>query len=268
MDLSGKVAIVTGSTQGLGEAIARLFAERGAAGIVVCGRNTERGEAVVDSLPVPAVFVRADFARVADCRLVVAKADAAFGRVDVLVNAAAITDRGTILDTSEELFDTMFAINTRGPFFLMQAAARLMRRDAVAGSMVNIGSMSAHGGQSFITAYCASKGALATLTRNVAFSLMPDRIRVNQLNIGWMDSPGEAAIQSRYHDAPPDWLAQAEARQPFGRLIKPAEVARAVAYLASDESGLMTGSVIDFDQQVVGAGDAPSHPLGRLAEPA
>ncbi len=263
MSLAGKVAIVTGSTQGLGEAIARLFAERGAAGVVVCGRQAARGEAVAASLP-NARFVQADFSRVADCRRVVAEADAAFGRVDVLVNAAAITDRGTILDTSEELFDTMFAINVRGPFFLMQEAAKLMRRGEQGGAIVNIGSMSAHGGQSFITAYCASKGALATLTKNVAFSLMPDRIRVNQLNIGWMDSPGEASIQSRYHDAPPDWLAKAEAKQPFGRLIKPAEVARAAAYLASDESGLMTGSVIDFDQQVVGAGDAPSHPLGRL----
>lgn len=264
MSLAGKVALVTGSTQGLGEAIARLFAERGAAGIVVCGRNAARGQAVAASLPVPSHFVPADFANVADCRRAVAEADGAFGRLDVLVNAAAITDRGTILDTSEELFDAMFAINVRGPFFLMQEAAKLMRRDRVAGSVVNIGSMSAHGGQSFITAYCASKGALATLTKNVAFSLMPDRIRVNQLNIGWMDSPGEASIQSRYHDAPSDWLAKAEARQPFGRLIKPAEVARAVAYLASDESGLMTGSVIDFDQQVVGAGDAPSHPLRAL----
>lgn len=266
MSFSGKVAIVTGSTQGLGEAVARLLAEQGAAGIVVCGRNAQRGEAVAASLPVPARFVQADFGQVADCRRVVAEADAAFGRLDVLVNAAAITDRGTILDTSEELFDRMFAVNVRGPFFVTQEAAKLMRRDGVAGSIVNIGSMSAHGGQSFITAYCASKGALATLTRNVAFALMPDRIRVNQLNIGWMDSPGEASIQSRYHDAPADWLEVAEAKQPFGRLIKPAEVARAVAYLASDESGLMTGSVIDFDQQVVGAGDRPNHPERRLPD--
>jgi NAD(P)-dependent dehydrogenase (short-subunit alcohol dehydrogenase family) len=264
--LDGKVAVVTGSTQGLGEAIARLFAAQGAAGIVLCGRNVERGQAVARSLGVPARFVAAELGRVEDCRRVIAEADGAFGRLDVLVNAAAITDRGTILDTSPELFDAMFAVNVRAPFFLMQDAAKLMRRDGVAGAMVNIQSMSAHGGQSFISAYCASKGALATLTKNVAFALMPDRIRVNGLNIGWMDSPGEAAIQAKYHAADPDWLARAEAKQPFGRLIKPDEVARAVAYLASDESGLMTGSVIDFDQQVVGAGDAPSHPLRRLAD--
>jgi NAD(P)-dependent dehydrogenase (short-subunit alcohol dehydrogenase family) len=268
---AGKVAVVTGGTQGLGEAVARLIAARGAAGLVICGRNAERGARVARELTdqgTHTVFVQADLVKVEDCRRVIAEADRVFGKLHVLVNAAAITDRGTILDTSPELFDTMFAINVRAPFFLMQDAAKLMRRDRVAGTVVNIQSMSAHGGQSFISAYCASKGALSTLTKNVAFSLMPDHIRVNGLNIGWMDSPGEARIQSVYHDAPSDWLATAEARQPFGRLIKTDEVARAVAYLASEESGLMTGSVIDFDQQVRGAGDAPSHPLRRLPDPA
>lgn len=269
--MQGKVAVVTGGTQGLGETIARLFASRGAAGLVICGRNAERGRKVATDLGAagcPTEFVQADLGRVEDCRAVIARADARFGRLHVLVNAAALTDRGTILDTSPELFDTMFAVNARAPFFLMQDAAKLMRRERIAGSIVNIQSMSAHGGQSFITAYCASKGALSVLTKNVAFSLMPDRIRVNGLNIGWMDTPGEHRIQATYHHADDDWLAAAEAKQPFGRLLKPDEVARAVAYLASDESGLMTGSVIDFDQQVIGAGDAPSHPLHRLPDPA
>jgi NAD(P)-dependent dehydrogenase (short-subunit alcohol dehydrogenase family) len=265
--LEQKIAVVTGGTQGLGEAIARLFVARGAAGVVICGRNEQRGRAVADSLPGKARFVPADLAFVDQCREVIAAADRAFGRVDVLVNAAAATDRGSILDTSQELFDYLFAINVRAPFFLMQEAAKLMRRERIAGAMVNIQSMAAYGGQSYISAYSASKGALSVLTKNVAFALMPDRIRVNALNIGWMDSPGEALIQQKYHDAAPDWLARAEARQPFGRLLKPAEVARAVAYLASDESGLMTGSVIDFDQQVIGAGDAPVHPSGRLPDP-
>jgi NAD(P)-dependent dehydrogenase (short-subunit alcohol dehydrogenase family) len=269
--LQGKIAVVTGGTQGLGETIARHFAAEGAAGIVICGRNAKLGDAVAADLTgkgTPTRYVRADLNSVEDCRGVIAEADRAFGTLHVLVNAGAITDRGTILDTSPELFDRMFNVNVRAPFFLMQDAARLMRREKVAGSIINIQSMSAHGGQSFLTAYSASKGALSILTKNVAFSLMPDHIRVNGLNIGWMDSPGEAKIQKEFHDAPADWLATAEAKQPFGRLIKPAEVARAVAYLASDESGLMTGSVIDFDQQVRGAGDAPSHPQQRLPDAA
>ena len=266
---AGKVAVITGGTQGLGETIARLFAERGAAGLVICGRTALHGEKVAAALTAAGcrtVYVQADLEKVADCRRVIAAADTAFGWLDVLVNAAAITDRGTILDTTEDLFDRMFAVNTRAPFFLMQDAAKLMRRGKTAGTMVNIQSMSAHGGQTFITAYCASKAALSALTKNVAFSLMPDHIRVNGLNIGWMDSPGEDRIQKLYHNSEDGWLAAAEARQPFGRLIKPAEVARAVAYLASEDSGLMTGSVIDFDQQIFGAGDAPSHPLRRLPD--
>jgi NAD(P)-dependent dehydrogenase (short-subunit alcohol dehydrogenase family) len=139
-----------------------------------------------------------------------------------------------------------------------------MIRKKIEGTIVNILSMSSHGGQPFIIVYSGSKGALATLTKGAAFSLLRNRIRVNGLNIGWMDTPGEDRIQHVYHDAPADWLKKAEAATPTGRLIKPAEVARAVAYLASDESGLMTGSIVDFDQQVVGAAESgvfPSKPL-------
>lgn len=261
--LTGKIAVVTGGTQGLGEATARLFAERGAAGLVTCGRNAERGESIARELTASGCatrFVRADLAQVQDCFAVMAEADRAFGRVDVLVNAAGITDRGTLLETSPELFDRMFAVNVRGPFFLMQEAARLMRRDGIAGAMVNVLSMSANGGQPFLTSYSGSKGALATLTKNIAYSLLRDRIRVNALNIGWMDTPGEDRTQTVTDGKPADWLAQAEREQPFGRLLKADEVARAIAFLASNESGMMTGSIIDFDQSVAGCYDSPPHP--------
>jgi len=262
-NLNGKVAIVTGGTQGLGEAIARLFAERGAAGLVICGRNAERGERVASEISAagcPTVFVRADLTKVADCRNVVAKTDKRFGRVDSLVNAAALTDRGNIFDTTEERYNEIFDANVRGPFFLIQESVLIMRREKIAGSIVNIQSMSAHGGQPFNIAYCASKGALATLTRNVANSLLKFRIRVNGLNIGWMSTPGEDRIQKTYHGAKDGWLDEAVKAKPFGRLIDPKEVARACAYLCSDESGLMTGSNIDFDQTILGVSDAPLEP--------
>jgi NAD(P)-dependent dehydrogenase (short-subunit alcohol dehydrogenase family) len=147
----------------------------------------------------------------------------------------------------------------------MQDAARLMIEKRVEGAMVNILSMSGHGGQPFIIAYCGSKGALAILTKNAAFSLMRNRIRVNGLNIGWMDTPGEDRIQRVYHGGGDGWLAKAEAGQPFGRLLKPQEVARAVAYLASAESGLMTGSIIDFDQQVLGSAETSVQPSSAMA---
>src|SRR5829696_434689 len=257
------VAIVTGGTQGVGEAIARTLAERGAKGIVICGRNEERGQAVareISNQGCHTEFVRADLESVEEARQVAARADSVFGRVDVLVNAAGITDRGTIFDTSPELFDRMFAVNVRAPFFLMQEAAKIMRREKIEGAMVNILSMSAHGGQPFITAYSGSKGALATLTKNAAFSLMPWRIRVNALNIGWMNTPGEDRIMRLNHGAEDGWLDKAAAEQPFGRLIEPAEVARACAFLVSAESGLMTGSIIDFDQSVAGCYESAPHP--------
>ena len=266
--LEGKIAIVTGGTQGLGATVARLFAERGASGIIICGRSREKGEAkareIQEATGAAVEFVAADLGRVEDCRAVVARADARFGRVDALVNAAAITDRGTILDTSPELFDAMFAINVRGPFFLMQDAIKVMRREETEGTIVNVCSMSGMAGQPFIAAYCASKGALATLTQNTAYALLRNRIRVNGLNIGWMASEGEDRIQREYHGGDPDWLVKAAARQPFGRLVEPQEVARAVAFLSSGESGLMTGAMVNYDQSVWGAYDTAPHPAVPL----
>ena len=261
--LAGKIAVVTGGTQGLGEAIARLFAERGAAGLVICGRNSDNGALVANEISAagcPTVFVKADLAKVVDCRKVVGEADKRFGRVDALVNAAALTDRGDIFDTTEERYNEIFDVNVRAPFFLIQEAVRIMRREKIAGAIVNIQSMSGHGGQPFVTAYCASKGALATLTRNVAHSLLKFRIRVNGLNIGWMSTPGEDRIMKTYHGAKDGWLDAAAKTRPFGRLLDPKEVARACAYLCSDESGLMTGANIDFDQNVVGTADPPIEP--------
>ena len=255
-DHSEKIAIVTGSTQGLGEAIARqLIAERMIGGLVICGRNTANGARLAEEfsqLGCRTQFVRADLAKVDDCRAVVRAAREQFERVDYLVNSAAITDRGTILDCSPELFDRILAVNVRAPFFLMQESLRLMIERKVQGSIVNILSMSSHGGQPFLCPYSMSKGALATLTKNVALSVVRERIRVNGLNIGWMDTPGEHAIQRDFHNAASDWLAKAEARQPFGRLLKPTEVAQVVVFLLSERAGLMTGSIIDFDQTIVG----------------
>jgi NAD(P)-dependent dehydrogenase (short-subunit alcohol dehydrogenase family) len=253
---SVKVAIVTGSTQGLGEAVARrLIADGLIGGLVICGRNEANGRRLADEFTgqgCRTVFVAADLSRVEDALVVVEAARRAFDRVDFLVNSAATSERGTIFDTTPEVFDRIFALNVRAPFFLMQGVLRLMREKGIRGSVVNIISTSSHGGQPFLTPYSASKGALVTLTRNVANAVAKDRIRVNGLNIGWMDTPGEHAIQQRFHDAAPDWLKAAEQAQPFGRLLKPEEVARAAAFLLSDASGLMTGSIIDFDQNVLG----------------
>lgn len=254
--MDGKICVVSGATQGLGAAIARRLAATGAAGIVITGRNVERGAAVANEittdLGTPSHFVRADFGSTEDCARVLAETDATFGRVNVLVNAGAMTDRGTILDTTPDLFDRMFATNVRGPFFLMQNAIKMMIRDGIEGAICNIGSISSLSGQPFINAYCASKGALTTLTANTAFSVMANRIRVNQLNVGWMASDAEQALQVR-ESGDADWMEKAAAKLPFGRLVDPNEAARAVNFLVSDDAGLMTGAIVNFDQSVWGA---------------
>jgi NAD(P)-dependent dehydrogenase (short-subunit alcohol dehydrogenase family) len=255
--LADKVVIVTGGTQGLGEGIARHLAELGAAGLVICGRNQANGQrvaAALEEIGSPSLYVPADLSQEADCRQVVQACDEHFGRVDGLVNAAGLTTRGTLDDTSVELWDRMFAVNTRAPFILMQEAVRVMRREGRGGSIVNILSMSSYGGQPFITAYCASKGALATLTKNTANGLRFDRIRVNGINMGWTATDAEHEIQKAMGQ-PDNWLELAEARMPFGRLLRPRDIATLTAYLLSDDAQMMTGAIIDLDQNVMGGFD-------------
>jgi NAD(P)-dependent dehydrogenase (short-subunit alcohol dehydrogenase family) len=256
MRLDGKVVVVTGSTQGLGAAIARRVVELGAGGIVVTGRNAERGEIVraeLEAAGADAVFVAAELAEPDDCAEIIRACDERFGRLDGLVNAAGLSTRGTIDDTSVQLWDLLFAVNVRAPFLLIQHGARLMRRTGDGGSVVNIITMSSHGGEPVLTAYASSKGALATLTRNAGYSLQPDRIRVNGLNIGWTATEGENMVQADT-GRPPDWLEQADANAPLGRLLRPEDIAPMVTYLLSDAARLVTGSVIDFDQTVHGPG--------------
>jgi NAD(P)-dependent dehydrogenase (short-subunit alcohol dehydrogenase family) len=252
--LDGKVVVVTGSTQGLGAEIARRAAALGAAGIVVCGRDAARGEAMREALEsrgTEALFVGADLADPDAGGAIVTACDERFGRLDGLVNAAGLSTRGTLDDTSVELWDRLFAVNARAPFLLMQHAARVMRREGRGGSVVNIITMASHGGEPVLMGYSASKAALAALTRNAGYQLQPDRIRVNGLNIGWTATEGEHGVQRRTGQ-PDEWLARADASRPFGRLLRPADIAPMVTYLLSDAAAMVTGSVMDFDQTVHG----------------
>lgn len=262
--LAGRNFLITGGTQGLGEATARLFIERGASGIALIGRSAERGNALAAELSSEAckvIFVPADLMDKGATRDCVAETIRQFGELHGVVNCAGCTDRGTILDTDDATYDRLFAVNTQAPFLIMQEASRHMVERGIEGTMVNICSVSAYGGQSFLTCYTASKAALVVMTKNVAYSLMRNKIRANVLNIGWMDFPGEHAIQQNFHNAPSDWLEKATANEPYGRLVVPEEVARASAYLSSAESGLMSGAVIDLDEGVQGCGD------GRVPQP-
>jgi NAD(P)-dependent dehydrogenase (short-subunit alcohol dehydrogenase family) len=253
--LKGKIIITTGGTQGVGEAVALDAAREGAAGVVLCGRQKEKGNAVaakLEELGCAAEFVRADLASVEDCRNVVQRCDERFGRVDGLVNAAADTNRGNLENTSVEFWDHQFAVNVRGPFLLCQEAVAIMKREKIAGSIVNIQSVAAYCGLPFIFSYSCTKGALVTMTKNLANTLRHDRIRVNGVNLGWTDTPAEHVVQ-KLQGAPDNWLELGEQSSPFGRLLKADDVGKLCSYLLSDDSGILTGSNIDYSQRVVGA---------------
>jgi NAD(P)-dependent dehydrogenase (short-subunit alcohol dehydrogenase family) len=250
------VAVVTGSTQGLGLAICRRLVAEGARSLVICGRSVAKGEqaaAELESLGARCHFVAADLAQPADCLRVVEAALTHYGRINALVNSAATSLRGGLLDTDLALWDEIMAVNLRAPFLTMQRAVRAMQEGGTGGSIVNILSVNALCGQPFLAAYSASKGGLATLTKNVAHAFAKDHIRCNGILVGWMDTPGEEAIQRRFHGGASDWAAQAAQALPMGQLIQPDELAGLVTYLLSPASGVMTGSLIHYDQFVPGA---------------
>lgn len=257
MNFSSKAIVITGGTLGVGRATARMFAEAGARAIAICGRNEANGAAAVDELRARgavAIFVRADLAEPEDCFRVIDHAAEEFGTLDGLVNCTGSTKRGTLEDTSVDLWNHLFNVNTRAPFLLSQRIVPHLRKQG-GGTIVNIGSVAAHSGQPYIMAYSAAKAALLTLTKNMANSLKWDRIRVNALNIGWTATPTEHDLQANFHGLGEDWMEKVEAVQPFGRLLKPEDVARGLAFLSCDDSLPMTGAVVDFDQHVVGGID-------------
>ncbi|MFE9643094.1 SDR family oxidoreductase [Streptomyces sp. NPDC006365] len=255
--LEDKVVLVNGGSQGVGAAVARAAAREGAT-VAVTGRRPEPGEALVTELTeagTKAMYVRADLADAQQARGSVARVIEAYGRVDCLVNSAGLTSRGTLLDTTPELFDEHIAINLKGPFFAMQAAVADMVARKAPGTIVNIITSSEHGGQPFLAPYVAAKAGLAGLTRNAAHAHRWDRIRINGLNIGWTATEGEDATQRTFHGAGDDWREQAAEKLPMGKLGQPDEIADFVVLLLSDHSGVVTGSVIDWDQNVLGGLD-------------
>jgi NAD(P)-dependent dehydrogenase (short-subunit alcohol dehydrogenase family) len=247
-----KVALITGSTSGIGRGIADHFAELGAR-IIVCGRNVERGNQVVQSIRDrggQADFFPVELSATSQCRNLIKFAAERFGQLDVLVNNAADVSRGTIEDTPGDLFDRQLAVNLRAPFVLIQTAIPHFRQRG-GGSVINIGSVNAYVGETNLSAYAISKGGLMTLTRNAASFLDQYGIRVNQLNVGWTLTEGEKRIMQK-EGRGSQWIDEALKMRRFGRLLEPADIAYAAAYFASDESRCITGTVMDFEQFPVG----------------
>lgn len=259
--LNDLTLVVTGGTQGIGARIAALAAESGAAGIVISGRNPERGAAVAKALSRESCrirFVQAELADPGTPGRLISAAVEEFGGIDGLVNAAADTSRAGLDDATGEDWDALFSVNARAPFFLMQSVVRDMKRRGAPGSIVNILSINAHCGAPELAVYSATKGALAVLTKNAANALLSDRIRVNGINVGWVATPAEHVMQARTLGKGEEWERHAAAGLPLRRLLTIDEVAQLAVFLLSDMSGLMTGTLIDLEQTVIGAPPRPA----------
>ncbi len=254
-----RVALVTGGAQGLGFAAAKRFLETGFGGVMLLDRNGPKLKEAAERLrPLGRVdVIEGDLLDLSLARRAVAATVSALGSVDVLVNAAGSTERCGLDDTSPEAFERIFGINVRAPYFLMQEAVKAMRRKG-AGTIINVSSMLAHGGPPNLTTYSASKSALNTMTRSVANTVKREGIRVFAINLGWVHSEGEQALQTGFHGLPENWAEEIGRRMPGGRLIVPDDVAGLFAYLVSPSAQMMTGAIIDYEQMPAGVFDA--HP--------
>lgn len=245
MRLKDKVVIVTGSTAGIGEAMVKRFVAEGAR-VLVHGRDAARGKRCVESLGAQAVLHVDDLADPGAPARITEAALRAFGRIDAVVNNAARTARATLDETTPEFFEQKFSVNVRAPLLMVRAALEHLVESG--GVVLNIGSVLGYCGEANLVAYSVSKGALMTLTRNLADSLGRRRVRVNQINVGWTLT--ETEYQLKVDDGlPGDWPEKLPAHAaPFGRLFKPEEVAAAALFWISDESWPATGSVTELEQ--------------------
>lgn len=253
-DLQGKVALVTGAAQGVGQATAHALAKRGAS-LILTDINAERlTESAKDMDVEHKVVIIADLADAAGPEQIISEGLEQAGRIDMLASVAGYAARGNILETTVELWDQMINLNMRSHFQLIQGVARHLIEEDRPGSIACAGSLNAFGGQTNLTAYSSAKGGLLTLVKHAAHALLPHQIRVNIVNFGWMLTQGEIDIQAKAHDHDEEWLRQVGSELPMGRLIQPVEAAALIEYLATDDSGVMTGSSINFDQSVPGSG--------------
>ncbi|MBI5835602.1 MAG: SDR family oxidoreductase [Armatimonadetes bacterium] len=247
--VAGKVCLVTGGTSGIGEGIARHLAAEGAH-VIVAGRRVALGEQVAADIVAQggeAIFLPVDVTDPARCEQLIEQAHGHYGRLDGMVHNAGLSRRGTVIDTSIDDWHAVLDTNVTAAFLLAKAAIPLMQAQG-GGSIVHIGSAHTALPKRNMAAYCASRGALLMLSRQMAVEYIGDRIRVNVVNPGWVDTPGERELLQTLGQSP-DVMDMAARANPFGRLLSPRDIAVVISYLLSDDSELVTGSVFDIHHE-------------------
>ena len=238
MSLAGKVVLVTGAQQGIGRATTLALADAGADVAVNWLDNAEAAEQIAELIRGKgrrALTVQANVARLHQVEAMVTAVEEGLGPVDILVNNAAVFPRVPFLEMSEGDWDYVLEVNLKGSFFCAQAAAKSMVAGGRQGSIINLTSGAAYRGSPRGVHYCASKGGVLSMTRQMALELAPYRIRVNAIAPGLTDT-----AQPRYGSSEEE-LAAAGRAIPLGRIAQPEDIAKTAVFLASDDAGFITG---------------------------
>jgi glucose 1-dehydrogenase len=245
MRLEGKVALVTGSSQGIGEAIALRFAQEGASVIInhrSAADSTAEIEAQLNAFGGKYITAQADVTKLDELQAMVAKGVAAFGKIDILVNNAGVEKNADFVDVTEHDYDMVLDVNLKGAFFATQYVVRSMIEKQVAGRIINISSVHEDLPFPHFTAYCASKGGMKMMMRNLAIELAPHQITVNNIAPGAIETPINTKLLND-----PVKLKELQEKIPLGRLGKPKDVSSLAVFLASDEASYVTCSTFFVD---------------------
>jgi NAD(P)-dependent dehydrogenase (short-subunit alcohol dehydrogenase family) len=248
--LAGKAAIVTGGARGIGEAIVRRYVAEGAR-VAIADVDTRAAEDLAAELGEAAFALRLDVTDPASITAMVGAVAARFGGIDILVNNAAIFDMAPVLEVTRESFDRLFAINVRGLFFTLQAVARHMVEQGRGGKIINMASQAGRRGEALVSAYCATKAAVISLTQSAGLDLIQHRINVNGIAPGVVDTPmwdQVDALFARYEHRPPGEKKRLVGQAvPFGRMGLPEDHAGAATFLASADADFVVAQTLNVD---------------------
>jgi glucose 1-dehydrogenase len=245
MSLTDKVAIVTGGNSGIGKAIVLALAKGGAKVVidyVVDPKSTEALEAQVAALGAASIGVDADVSKIADLQRLIDTSVNEYGRVDVMINNAGVETRTSVLDTTEEQYEQVLAINLKSAFFGTQLAAKQMIAQGGGGRIINISSVHEDWPMPGNTAYCLSKGGMRMLTRTAGVELGPHGVTVVGVGPGAVATPINTSTMND-----PEAMKTLDAAIPLGRMAEPEEIAATVAFLATDDAGYVTGTTVFVD---------------------